>query len=262
MPDYAYTIIGVSIIFVGTALGAAFVFFFKKNLSGKVNSLLLGFAGGVMIAASIWSLLIPAIDQASSWGKWSFVPAAIGFIIGGLFLVLLDKIVPHFHMGVDVEEGPRASLTRPIKMFLAITIHNIPEGLAVGFAFGGAMAIGTTEAYITALGLAIGVSIQNVLEGATVSLPMCSMNVSKGKSFLFGAASGIVEPIAAVIGLFLASYITILQPWMLAFAAGAMIYVVAEDLIPEAGLGKHSHYGAWGVMAGFVLMMILDIALG
>ena len=255
--------VGIGFIFLMTALGSALVFFFKKEISPKVNTLFLGFASGIMVAASVWSLLIPALEVATeSWGSWSFVPAAAGFLLGGLFLVLLDKLVPHFHSGTNEEEGPRTSLKKSTKLFLAVTIHNIPEGLAVGFAFGGALAGGESAGILAALGLALGIGIQNFPEGAAVSLPMKTVTGSRGKAFLYGMGSGAVEPLAAVIGLLLASALTSIMPWLLSFAAGAMIFVVVEDLIPDAKLAEHPHLGTWGAMAGFALMMILDVALG
>lgn len=238
------------------------VFFFKKNIPPKVNTLFLGFASGIMIAASIWSLLLPSIEGASGLGKFSWLPAAVGFLIGGLFLVLLDKVIPHIHGGTELEEGPHLSIAKPTKLFLAVTIHNIPEGLAVGFAFGAAASSGDQAAYAAAFGLALGIGIQNFPEGAAVSLPMRNATGSRRKAYIYGMASGIVEPIFAIIGYFLAAYVGVLQPWLLAFAAGAMIFVVAEDLIPDAKIGEASHLGTWGVMAGFVIMMILDVALG
>lgn len=262
MSTIGYTAIGFTIIFLATTLGSAVVFLFKKDISDKLNTLFLGFAAGIMIAASIWSLLIPSIEGSADLGTWKFVPAAVGFIVGGLFLVLLDKVIPHFHSGIEQDEGPSTKLKKPIKMFFAITIHNIPEGLAVGFAFGAAAVVGTQAAMISALGLAIGIAVQNFPEGAAVSLPLKRATGSSVKSFLFGMGSGAVEPVAAIIGYFLAAYLTVAQPWLLAFAAGAMIFVVAEDLIPDAKLSEHSHIGTWGVMAGFVVMMVLDVALG
>lgn len=257
------TILGFAIIFLATTSGAALVFFFKKDISDRTNALFLGFAAGIMIAASVWSLLIPSIEGAAAdYGEWNFLPAVLGFIAGGLFLVVLDKVVPHFHAGISQEEGPASALNKPIKMFLAMTIHNIPEGLAVGFAFGAAAVVGTQEASVAALGLAIGIAVQNFPEGAAVSLPLQKATGSSGKSFLFGMGSGAVEPVAAVIGYFLASTLIKAQPWLLAFAAGAMIFVVAEDLIPDAKFEKNPHLGTWGVMFGFVIMMALDVALG
>ncbi len=262
MSNTVITILGFSIIFVATSLGSLLVYFFKDDISEKTNTIFLGFAAGIMIAASIWSLLIPSIEASENYGTWKFIPAVIGFIVGGLFLVLLDKVVPHFHTGTGEEEGMHSNLQKPIKMFLAITIHNIPEGLAVGFAFGAASVIGTQEALYGALGLAIGIAVQNFPEGAAVSLPLRKATGSSHKAFLFGVGSGAVEPIAAVLGYFLAAALENAQPWLLAFAAGAMMFVVVEDLIPDAKLEEHSHLGTWAVMAGFVVMMILDVALG
>lgn len=255
-------VIGFFIVFAMTTAGSSLVFFFKKDISPKINTLFLGFASGIMIAASVWSLLIPAMEGADNLGKLNFLPAAVGFIIGGLFLVLLDKVVPHFHKGTNEDEGPHVSLKKSSKMFLAVTIHNIPEGLAVGFAFGAAAATGDAAAYTAALGLAIGIGIQNFPEGAAVALPMKGAVGSSGKAFLYGMGSGAVEPLFAIIGYFMAAYLSVLQPWFLAFAAGAMIFVVAEDLIPDAKLTEHPHLGTWGVMIGFAVMMVLDVALG
>lgn len=256
------TVLGISFIFMMTTLGAALVFFFRKGISDRVNSIFLGFASGIMIAASVWSLLIPAMSMSEGWGKWSFLPAAVGFLLGGAFLVLIDKVVPHFHQGTNQEEGPHSALKKSTKLFLAITIHNIPEGLSVGFAFGAAASLGTDAAFVAALGLALGIGIQNFPEGAAVSLPMKKSTGSNSHSFLMGMGSGAVEPVAAVLGYFLAAQIELLQPWLLAFAAGAMIFVVTEDLIPDMKLDNTSHAASWGLMAGFVLMMALDVALG
>lgn len=256
------TIIGFSILFVMTTAGSALVYIFKSN-SPKATTLFLGFASGIMISASVWSLLIPSIDQAKEimGENLAFLPAVIGFILGGLFLVLLDKIVPHFHSATGEEEGIKTSMSKPMKMLLAVTLHNIPEGLAVGFAFGAASTSGDPTAYVSALGLAIGIGLQNFPEGAAVSLPMHSSLGSKHKAFACGAFSGIVEPVFAVVGFFLASALTIAQPWLLALSAGAMVFVVVEDLIPEAHFGDHPHLGTWGIMIGFAVMMVLDVAL-
>lgn len=264
MNNTALIIIGFSIIFLMTTAGAALVFFFKDSLPRKVHALLLGFAGGVMIAASVWSLLIPAIDSASdSFGNLAWFPAAAGVLAGGLFLVLLDVVIPHIHGGTQEEEGPRSHASKTLKLFLAVTIHNIPEGLAVGFAFGAAAATGgSTASMMAALGLSIGIAIQNFPEGAVVSLPMRNVTGSRRKAFLFGMGSGAVEPIAALIGFFLSSQILFMQPWLLSFAAGAMLFVVAEDLIPDANLDESPHFGTWGVLSGFIIMMILDVAFG
>lgn len=262
MNEIWITVLGMGIIFVATTLGASLVYFFKKDISAKLNTVLLGFAGGVMIAASIWSLLLPSLAQSESLGNWKFLPVLGGFIAGGLFMVLVDKLVPHFHKGNNEEEGVRSSLSKSGKMFLAMTIHNVPEGLAVGFAFGGAAIVGGQEAFLAALGLAIGIAIQNFPEGAAVALPMVQQTGSKHKAFLYGMFSGLVEPIAAIGGYFLATALTTAMPYLLAFAAGAMIFVVVEDLIPDAHLAEHPHLGTWGIMAGFAVMMVLDVALG
>lgn len=255
------TIIGFGSIFLATTLGAALVFFFKKEISGGVNALLLGFAAGIMLAASVWSLLIPSIDGATEfgYGRFNFLPAVAGFIFGGIFLVFLDGITPKIS---GLGEKPDKEFEKRIKTFIAITVHNVPEGLAVGFAFGGAALIGTTAAFLSALGLTMGIAIQNFPEGAAVSLPLKAATGKSLKSFLFGSLSGAVEPVAAVIGYYLASTLTVLQPWLLSFAAGAMVFVVAEDLIPDARYENSPHLGTWGVMAGFVIMMALDVALG
>lgn len=262
MSNTGVIICGIAFIFVMTTLGAAMVFFFRGNISPKVNTVFLGFASGVMIAASVWSLLLPSIEAAAGYGKLSWLPAAVGFIIGGLFLILIDKVVPHFHSASGEEEGLKTSLNKTTKLFLAVTIHNIPEGLAVGFAFGAALATGAPAAYMGAVGLAIGIGVQNFPEGAAISLPMKAGGKSNFKAFLIGMGSGAVEPVAAVLGLLLASFLTVLQPWLLAFAAGAMIFVIAEDLIPDSKHSDYPHLGTWGVMIGFVIMMVLDVALG
>lgn len=262
MSELWLTVIGMTIIFIATALGAALVYVFKKDLSPKWNTVLLGFAGGVMIAASVWSLLIPSLNSSESMGTWKFLPAVGGFVIGGVFMVVVDKLVPHFHKGTGEDEGVHSHLSKPSKMFLAMTIHNVPEGLAVGFAFGGAAQVGGQAAFLAALGLAIGIAVQNFPEGAAVSLSMVGQLNNKHKAFLFGMFSGVVEPVAAILGYFLAALLSSAMPWLLSFAAGAMIFVVVEDLIPDAHLADHPHLGTWGIMTGFALMMVLDVALG
>ena len=255
------TVFGFSIIFIATSLGASIVFLFKNNVSDKFNALFLGLAAGIMVAASVWSLLLPSIEGArEDYGALAFIPAVVGFIVGGFFMVFLDILVPNFTHG-RAENDNACALFKPIKMFFAMTVHNIPEGLAVGFAFGGAAALGTEGAYIPALGLAVGIAIQNFPEGAAVSLPLSRVIGGRFKSFSIGVLSGAVEPVAAVVGYFLASLLIKAQPWFLAFAAGAMIFVVAEDVIPDAKT-ENSHLGTWGVMAGFAVMMLLDVALG
>ncbi len=259
MSNVFLTVIGFSIIFLATSLGSALVFFFRSSVSGKTDSALLGLAGGIMVAASVWSLLIPAIESSVSFGNFAFIPAAVGFLLGGGFLVLLDKVIPQKGFNMPLK-GDNERSKKTFKLFLAITIHNIPEGLAVGFAFGGAAAL-KDPAY-SALGLAIGIAVQNFPEGAAVSLPLKSGGVSKGKAFLFGALSGAVEPIAAVIGYFLATFLTVCQPWLLSFAAGAMVFVVIEDLVPDSHNSESTKIATWGFMIGFTVMMILDVALG
>lgn len=257
------TLIGFTIIFLATTAGSALVYFFSHDIPKRVNAIILGFAAGVMIAASVWSLLIPSIEAAEpAFGIWSWVPASIGFLLGGLFLVLLDHLLPHFHIGTGHEEGPHVRVHKSTRLFLAVTIHNIPEGLAVGLAFGAASVSGEPGALYAALGLAIGMAIQNFPEGAAIALPMKVATRSKHKAFLFGMGSGAVEPLAAIVGYILASEVAILHPWMLGFAAGAMLFVVAEDLIPDSNISEYPHAGTWGVMIGFVIMMILDVALG
>lgn len=255
-------VIGFLLIFLGTTAGAASVFLIRREQSARVNSLMLGFAAGMMIAASMWSLLLPAIEQASAnYGSFGWIPAAFGFVCGGLFLVLLDHIVPHIHQTSQHEEGLRSRFSKNIKFFLAVTLHNIPEGLAVGFAFGAAAQAGHGDD-MSALALAIGIALQNLPEGAAVALPMSNGGQNRGRAFLFGMGSGAVEPLMAIAGYFVAAQLVAILPWLMAFAAGAMIFVVAEDLIPEANLRDDSHFGTWGVMIGFALMMVLDVALG
>ena len=259
------TVLGFCIIFIATTAGAALVFFFKGEMSGKLNTLFLGFASGVMVAASVWSLLIPSIEGAEeTYGALSFLPAVIGFLLGGAFLVLIDKLVPHFHKGTNEEEGLKSHLNKPAKLFLAVTIHNIPEGLAVGFAFGAAAALGEQGAFVSALGLAVGMAIQNFPEGAAVSLPLRREGCSRRKSFFIGQASGFVEPIAGVLGALLAVYIEAVLPFALSFAAGAMILVAVHELIPECQRNQKAQpYAAtMGIVTGFALMMLLDVMLG
>ena len=262
MSNIAYILLGFAVIFAANALGAALVFFFKRDISERVNTLFLGFASGVMTAASVFSLLLPAIEQAQGWGRWNFVPAVVGFLAGGAFLVALDKLIPHLHYGTNEEEGPHVALAKPVRLFFAVTIHNIPEGLAVGLAFGAAATEGTQAAFLAALMLAVGIGIQNVPEGAAIALPMKTATGSRGKAFALGALSGAVEPPSPAAGYVLAAYHAAAQPWLLSFAAGAMVFVVAEDLIPDAKLEVHPHLSAWGVMAGFAVMMALDVAFG
>ena len=255
-------VIGLAIPFLGTTLGSAMVFLMKNKINNKIEKLLLGFASGVMIAASIWSLLIPAIEMSESQGKIAWVPAAIGFLLGITFLLVLDSVIPHMHLKSDKPEGIKSKLKKTTMMVFAVTLHNIPEGMAVGVTFAGAL---TQNAGITMAGafaLAIGIAIQNFPEGAIISMPLKSEGMSKPKAFLYGTLSGIVEPIGAIITILLTNAVVPMLPYLLAFAAGAMIYVVVEELIPESQAGEHSNIGTIGVAIGFVVMMILDVALG
>ena len=255
--------LGILIPFLGTTLGAACVFFMKKSLGDLVQRSLAGFAAGVMVAASIWSLLIPAIAQSDHMGRLSFLPALAGFWAGVLFLLLLDRLIPHLHVGSDQAEGPKSKLSRTTMMVLAVTLHNIPEGMAVGLSFArAAQHTGNAGLFAAAGALAIGIGIQNFPEGAAVALPLHQEGLSRTRSFVYGSLSGIVEPIFGVLVVLCASALTPFMPWLLSAAAGAMLYVVVEELIPEAHLGEHSHPGTLGVMAGFLVMMVLDTALG
>lgn len=260
MADYVYAIIGISIIFLATTLGAAFVFLIKtKSISSKLNRIFVGFAAGVMFSASFFSLIKPALDTEINYmPTWAIV--GISIALGAGFLWLIDKIVPHFHVSENKEEGlPTRGLSKTGKMFLAVTIHNVPEGLSVGIAFGVALANPNNHVLLVgALLLAIGIGIQNIPEGAVVALPVKGESGSSLKAFLFGMGSGAVEPVAAVIGLFLAMQIQAIMPWALAFAAGCMIYVVAEEMIPEMSGEEHDHFGVWSFIIGFIIMMILD----
>ena len=248
--------------FVGTALGAACVYFLRNGMSSGTSNSLSGFAAGVMVAASIWSLLIPAMDQSSGMGKLAFVPAVVGFWAGMMFLFLLDHCIPHVHNNGTEDEGPKSKLKRSTKLVLAITLHNIPEGLAVGVTYAGWLTGSASISLSGALALAIGIAIQNFPEGAIVSMPLVSSGTSRNKSFLYGILSGIVEPLSAVLTILLASAIVPFMPYLLSFAAGAMLYVVVEELIPEMSSGKHSNAGTIMFARGFSLMMVLDIALG
>lgn len=252
---------GLMIPFVGTTLGSAMVFF-MRGMHKEIERLLLGFASGVMIAASVWSLLIPAIDMAGEQGQIAWVPAAGGFLGGMAFLLVLDSLIPHLHLESTEPEGVESSLKKTTMLVLAVTLHNIPEGMSVGVTFAGALIGDASITMAGAFALAIGIAIQNFPEGAIISMPLRSEGVSKGKAFAYGALSGIVEPIGAFITILLAERIVSALPVFLAFAAGAMIYVVVEELIPEAQAGEHSNIGTVGVAIGFVIMMILDVALG
>ena len=252
---------GILLPFLGTTLGAAMVFFLKDAISRKLQRILTGFAAGVMVAASFWSLLQPALEGSEHMGKLSFVPAAAGFLIGIGFLLLLDELTPHMHMD-KAEEGPRSSLSRTTKLILAVTLHNIPEGMAVGVVYANLLAGKGLVSEAGALVLALGIAIQNFPEGAIVSMPLRAEGMPKVKTFLYGMLSGAVEPAAAFVTILAAGFITSLLPYLLAFAAGAMFYVVVEELIPEMSEGEHSNWGTIAFSLGFELMMILDVALG
>ncbi len=255
-------VLGLLLPFAGTTLGSACVFLMKKSIPSLVQKTLTGFAAGVMVAASVWSLLVPSIEMTGKEGFMSVVPAIAGFMAGILFLLLLDTIVPHQHIDSKQSEGPRTHLSKTAKLVFAITLHNIPEGMAVGVALAGAMEHNLYMPMAGAVALSIGIAIQNFPEGAIVSMPLRSAGNSRKKSFMMGALSGIVEPIGAILTIMLASFILPILPYLLAFAAGAMFYVVVEELIPETQEGRHSNMGTIGFAVGFMLMMALDVLLG
>ena len=255
-------LLGLLIPFIGTIAGSGTVFLLKNNIKQSVEKLLLGFASGVMIAASVWSLLIPAIEMAEQQGNPGWLAPAIGFLLGMLFLLVLDSIVPHMHLDKEKPEGVKAKLKKSTMLVLAVTLHNIPEGMAVGVTFAGALLGNTGITIAGATALAIGIAIQNFPEGAIISLPLRSEGVSRKRAFAYGALSGIVEPIFAITTICLTNLVVPILPYLLAFSAGAMIYVVVEELIPESQMGEHSNIGTIGVAIGFVIMMILDVALG
>ena len=256
-----YALMGTGITFAGTILGASLVFFFKKGVKPNIQKGFLGFAAGVMIAASVWSLLIPAMEMASSQGQAPILSAALGFAGGGIFFILVDRILPHLHPGSKIPEGIPTKMKRTTMLVLAVTLHNIPEGMAVGLTFALAAQSTGSTALSGAMALAIGMALQNFPEGAAISLPLKNEGFSRPKAFLYGALSGIVEPIAAVITVLIAGSVAVVMPWLLAFAAGAMIFVVSEDLIPECS-DRNSHLGTIGVMFGFLIMMVLDVTMG
>ena len=263
MNTFILALEGTGFAWLMTTLGAAVVFFFTKSMKESVHKAFLGFAAGVMIAAGVWSLLIPSIEQAEENGSIGWIPAAGGFVLGAVFLLLMDILIPHLHIGETRAEGPHTSLGRTTLMVFAVTLHNIPEGMAMGLAFANAGINGGTAAdYAAAFALAIGIGIQNFPEGAAISLPLKKEGTSSFRAFLYGCLSGIVEPIFGILTVFLAGILVPFMPWLLSFAAGAMMYVVVEELVPEAHLGEHSHAGTLGVLVGFLLMMILDVALG
>ena len=258
----AQIIAGLMIPFIGTTAGAACVFLMKRDFSRNVQRALTGFAAGVMVAASIWSLLIPAMEQESGMGKWAFVPAVVGFWFGILFLLLLDHVIPHLHIHPDQKEGPRSNLTRSTMLVLAVTLHNIPEGMAVGVVFAGFISENVMITAGGAMALSLGIAIQNFPEGAIISMPLLAAGKSRPKAFASGMLSGAVEPVFGALTILLASFIAPALPYMLAFAAGAMIYVMVEELIPEMSGSEHAHTGVVMFAIGFTLMMALDVALG
>ena len=258
--ELLYAALGTGFTCLATVLGAATVYFFRHDLSAAVQRIFLGFAAGVMIAASVWSLLIPAMEMAEEQGGGVLLPVGGGFLLGGVFLLALDGLLPHLHPGSDQPEGLPAKLRRTTMVVLAVTLHNIPEGMAVGLSF--AIAAQEGGALAGAIALALGMALQNFPEGAAVSLPLRSQGASRNRAFLCGAASGVVEPIFGLLTVLAAGAVTPAMPWILSFAAGAMIYVVVEELIPEAHLGEHSHAGTVSVMTGFLVMMLLDVLLG
>ena len=255
-------ILGILLPFAGTTLGAACVFLMKKNFAPRLQKTLTGFAAGVMVAASVWSLLIPSIEMSGREGFMSVFPAIVGFLVGILFLLFLDSVIPHQHFDTDQSEGPKSHLSKTAKMVFAITLHNIPEGMAVGVALAGAMENNSYIHMAGALALSIGIAIQNFPEGAIVSMPLRSAGNSRTRSFWMGTLSGVVEPIGAILTIMLAWLVVPVLPYLLAFAAGAMIYVVVEELIPETQEGQHSNLGTIGFAVGFLLMMTLDVLLG
>lgn len=256
-----YLLIGLIIPFLGTVIGSLVVYFVKKEMPLKITKMLLGFASGVMVAASVWSLLIPAMDQASYMGKFAFIPAVIGFMLGIFFLLFLDENIPHIHIASSTSEGRESHLNKNFLMLFAVTMHNIPEGMAVGIVLSGMLQNVEGLSLASALALSIGIAIQNIPEGAIISLPLKGEGLSKNQSFLFGVLSGIVEPIGGLITVLLSGFIQPFLPYFLSFAAGAMLYVVVEELIPQSSIGDHSNIATIGFAFGFAIMMILDVAL-
>lgn len=258
----SYAFYGIMIPLLGTVLGSACVFLLKNTMSDTLQRILSGFAAGVMVAASVWSLLIPALEQAEDMGALSFIPAAVGFWLGILFLLLLDHIVPHLHQNAEQAEGPKSRLQKTTMLVLAVTLHNIPEGMAVGVVYAGFLAGKSNITAMGALALSIGIAIQNFPEGAIISMPLKAEGMKRSKAFLNGAASGIVEPLGALITIAAASFVIPALPYLLSFAAGAMLYVVVEELIPEMSEGEHSHAGTVAFAVGFALMIVLEVVLG
>lgn len=255
-------LLGILIPFTGTTLGSACVYFMRGEMNRKVERALQGFAAGIMIAASVWSLLIPAMEQSEALGKWAFVPAVVGLMVGVLFLLLLDHVIPHQHLNSDVPEGPNVPLAKNKKMFLAVTLHNIPEGMAVGVVLAGLLAGVEGITASGALALALGIAIQNFPEGAIISMPLHAGGMRRHHAFWYGTLSGAVEPLGAALTLFATGLVVPILPYLLSFAAGAMLYVVVEELIPEMSEGEHSNIGPIAFAVGFAVMMALDVALG
>ena len=255
-------LIGLLIPLLGTMLGASFVFFMKRDMPDRLQKALLGFASGVMVAASVWSLLIPAIEMPQTTGAMQVMPAAVGFLLGIGFLLLIDELTPHIHVGSDKPEGLRSRLSRTAMLALAVTIHNLPEGMAVGVVFAGASEGHADISLMGALAMSIGIAVQNIPEGAIISMPMRAAGNSRWKAFLIGSLSGVVEPLGGLLIILLASLFLPAMPYLLSFAAGAMLYVVVEELIPEASSGTHSNLSTIGFAIGFVLMMVLDVVMG
>ena len=253
---------GLMIPLVGTTLGSACVFFLKDKLNELLQKGLLGFASGVMVAASVWSLLIPSMDMAAGMGRFAFVPAATGMLLGMAFLLVMDRVIPHLHLGTQEAEGPKTSLKKTTMLVLAVTLHNIPEGMAVGVMYAGFLAGNAQITAASALVLSLGIAIQNFPEGAIISMPLRAEGEGKGKAFFGGVLSGVVEPIGAVLTILAAQMVIPALPYLLSFAAGAMLYVVVEELIPEMSQGAHSNIGTVFFAVGFSLMMVLDVALG
>lgn len=253
---------GILIPFLGTSVGAACVFFMKKSMNVILQRALTGFAAGVMTAASVWSLLIPAMEQSEGMGKWAFIPAAVGFAVGILFLLILDLVTPHLHRNSDKAEGPKSGFPKTTMLLLAVALHNLPEGMAVGVVYAGWLSGNDGITAMGAMALSIGIAVQNFPEGAIISMPLLAEGVKKPKAFFYGVASGAVEPIGALLTIFAASLVLPALPYFLSFAAGAMIYVVVEELIPEMSEGEHSNIGTLLFAVGFMVMMVLDVVLG
>lgn len=254
--------LGIMIPFIGTTLGAACVFFMRGAMNITLQKILSGFAAGVMVAASVWSLLIPSMEMAENLGKLAFIPAALGVMLGIAFLLFLDRLIPHLHVNEEKPEGLKSSLKKSSMLVLAVTLHNIPEGMAVGAVFAGMLADSGVITITGAFALSIGIAIQNLPEGAIISMPMCAAGLSRKRAFVYGMLSGVVEPAGAVLTIWLSGFLIPFLPYLLSFAAGAMIYVVVEELIPEAVEGEHTNIGTISFAVGFVLMMALDVALG